>query len=347
MNLIPRALYFLAFIVVLSSCSKSTKETANSSPAPSASMSVEAVTIHPTLFSSQIVTTANLLANEQIEIKAPISGQVLNIYFNEGAYVSKGAPIVHIDDRSWRAQKEGLEAELIAAESSLKRKRSLLEIEGSTQEEIETSVSNVESLKARIKELDVNINLANVKAPFSGYIGMRDFSVGAYLSAGNTISTLTSISKLKVDFNLPQAHQRHISKGKSINVIVNKDTLEAEIYAINPLINSSSRTINVRALLVPPKEVTLMPGTYAEISLLTGDNDQALMVPSQAIVPEIDKQTVYVYKSGKVKRNVIEMGLSTDDKTQVLSGISAGDTLLTTGLLRIKEGMSVQLQSVN
>ncbi|MEZ5007788.1 MAG: efflux RND transporter periplasmic adaptor subunit [Chitinophagales bacterium] len=314
--------------------------------APKKALEVEGYKVVPEPFNNEIIITANLIPNENVELKSPISGQVLDIHFKEGEKTYKGQSIVHIDDRSWKAQLLGLNAQLDAANSDLDRKKALLEIEGSTQEEIETAFSLVESLKSSIKQLEINIDLANVTAPFSGQLGMRNFSKGAYLREGDVITTITEVSQLKVDFEVPQEHKASIKLGGTIKVVIEKDTLDAKIYAINPVIKESSRTISVRALLKQPSGKMIMPGTFAEVVIATNYLNDALMVPTQAIVPEINEQTVYVYSNGKAHRKTVKIGNRTDEKVNVISGIAAGDTLITTGLLLVKEGMGVNLQSV-
>ena len=334
-----------ALLIVATSCSN--KSDANTGPAAKKLLQADGFVVKSTPFNSELIVTANVLANEQVEIKAPISGQVLKIYFNEGGYIRQNSPIVQLDDRIWKAQLVGLNAELNAANSDYERKKALLEFEGSTQEEVETSFSRIESLKSQIKELEINIDLANVEAPFSGKLGMRDFSKGAFLSTGNVITTLTETNQFKIDFMVSQEYLKSISIGKKVNVLIEGDTMQATVYAINPQINSSSRTVNVRARLKPESKHNIMPGTFAEVLLTTNYIEEALLVPSQAIVPEIEKQTVYVYENGKAVRKEITMGNRTDDKVHVTSGISEGDTLITTGLLLVKTGMDIQLNNVN
>lgn len=334
-----------ALLIVATSCSN--KSDAKTGPAAKKSLQADGFIVKSMPFNSELIVTANVLANEQVEIKAPISGQVLNISFNEGGYIRQNSPIVQLDDRIWKAQLVGLNAELDAANSDYNRKKELLEFEGSTQEEVETSFSRIESLKSQIKELEINIDLANVEAPFSGRLGMRDFSKGAFLSTGDVITTLTETNQFKIDFMVSQEYLKSVSIGKEINVLIEGDTLKATVYAINPQINSSSRTVNVRARLKPGSNNTIMPGTFAEVLLSTNYIEDALLIPSQTIVPEIEKQTVYVYENGKAIRKEITMGNRTSDKVHILSGISEGDTLITTGLLLVKSGMDIQLNNVN
>ncbi|HRP60498.1 MAG TPA: efflux RND transporter periplasmic adaptor subunit, partial [Vicingus sp.] len=223
----------------------------------------------------------------------------------------------------------------------------LLAVEGSSQEEIDNSFSALQLLKSKVEQLQVNIDLANVSAPFSGMLGMRNFSQGAFLQQGVTITTLTETNQLKVDFTLAQQHSNSIEIGKTILVLIEKDTLEAVIYAINPVINTNSRTINVRATLSQPKQKTIIPGTYAEVLVTTNDVEDALLIPTQAVVPSINEQTVYVAKNGKAVKKVVLVGNRTKDRIHVLEGISAGDTVITTGLLQVKDGMGVSVKINN
>ncbi|MCB0430878.1 MAG: efflux RND transporter periplasmic adaptor subunit [Flavobacteriales bacterium] len=314
--------------------------------APNAQLAAEGCRVMPQPFNNDVVVTAELLADEQVELRAPIAGQVLEIHFREGEKVQQGDPLIRLDDRAWKAQLGGVVAEVDAAQKEYDRRSNLLGVGGSSQEEVDAALSALESLKSQLQQLRVNIDLANVNAPFPGRLGMRNFSVGAFLQAGDLITTLTAARKLKVDFTLAQAYRSNVEIGKSIRVMVTGDTLPATIYAVDPVIDPQSRTVRVRALLQPKEGKDIMPGTFAEVMLATNQIDDALLVPSQAVVPEINEQTVYLFKKGKAVRRVIQAGTRTADKVHVLEGVGAGDTVLTTGLLQVKDGMSIQLQSV-
>jgi membrane fusion protein, multidrug efflux system len=309
-------------------------------------LQAEGYVVTPSPFDNMIVTTADLLANEQVELKAPISGQVLEINFKEGQTVRKGQSIVRLDDRAWKAQLIGLNAQFENAQNEYERKKSLLEVEGSSQEEVDNAYTAVETLKSQIQQLKINIDLANVTAPFSGVIGMRNFSKGAYLREGESITFLTEVNQLKIDFTVAQAYQSSLEVGKSIGVVIDGDTLPAKIYAINPVIDKDSRTINVRAALAQSKSKFIMPGSYAEVLVSTDFLGDALLIPTQAVIPEMNSQTVYLYKGGKAKKQVIETGNRTADKVHVLKGLEAGDTVIVTGLMQIKDGMGITLQTV-
>lgn len=330
-------------MVWLSACSDGEKE--NTPPSAGTALAVEGYVVKPQAYSEHLTVTGELRAKEQVELMSSSAGQVLDIYFKEGEQVKQGQPILRMDDRQWRAQLTGLKTEIDVAEKNYERKKSLLDIEGSTKQEVDEVFSTIETRKSQLQQLQLNIDLANIKAPFSGVIGMRNISKGAYLKAGDVITTLTQLNELKVDFELPQEHLSSIKVGNTVQVLINSDTVEAKVYAINPTIDRTSRTIQVRAIF-EQKSSRIMPGTFAEVVIKTNMESDALLVPTQAIVPQINDQTIYLYKNGKVQRRIVETGIRTADKVRILSGVSAGDTVITSGLLMVKEGMSISFQAI-
>lgn len=333
----------LIFTLIMASCAGDSEKNGEEKKPD---LQVEGFVVTSGSFDNMLVTTANLMASEQVELKAPISGEVLEINFKEGQKVKQGQSIIRMDDRSWKAQLIGLKAQLENAENEYKRKKSLLDVEGSSQQEVDEAYTAVEILKSQIQQLNINIDLANVTAPFSGVIGMRNFSKGAFLQAGESITFLTEVNELKIDFTVAQEYQPSLEIGKLIRVVIDKDTLDAKIYAINPQISAESRTINVRALLPQSKSKLIMPGSYAEVLLSTNFMGDALLIPTQAVIPELNKQTVYVYKNGKAEKRTVEIGTRTADRVHVLNGLSVGDTIVTTGLMQIKDGANITLQSL-
>lgn len=344
MKKIKQSLILAGLVLAISSCGEN--KTEKPAAAGASALPVEAYQVTAQPFSNKLTTTANLMAKEQVELMAPISGQVLAIYFKEGARVNKGQALIRLDDRSWKAQLLGVKAQLEAAEKDFNRKFKLKEVEGSTQEELDNALAKVQMLNSEVQQLEVNINLANVSAPFSGQLGMRDFSEGAFLKQGDLITTLSADQELKVDFSIAQMHSKSIEINKPVLILIDNDTLKATVYAINPVINTETRMLNVRALLAQKRNNKLKPGTFAEVLIATDMIKDAILIPTQAVVPSINEQTVYISKNGKAVRKVIEMGNRTADQVLVLDGISVGDTVITTGLLQIKEGMELNFQSV-
>ncbi|HBL74505.1 MAG TPA: hypothetical protein DD458_04680 [Prolixibacteraceae bacterium] len=308
----------------------------------SSGMVAEGYVIKPSHFENKLTVTANLLPYETVDIKTPVAGTVLSIHFKEGQKVNKGQSLVQIDDRVWKAQIKGLKAQLAAGKEELQRKEALLTAEGASQEEVDAARSGVLQLEAKIEELSVYVSLASVPAPFSGQVGMRDFSVGAYLSQGQIITQIAQSDRLKIDFNLPGRYINQLSAEKEVKVVSNNDTLMASIYAVNPLIDENTRTIQVRALL--DNRNNWLSGDFAQASLILDVQDSALVVPSQLIAPELGAETVFVCKNGKASKRKVTTGVRTEKIVLITGGLAVGDTLLATGLMQVREGIPVKIE---
>src|SRR5690606_28228575 len=166
------------------------------------------------------------------------------------------------------------------------------------------------------------------------------------LTQGQTMPTLTELHRLKVDVSVAQNHMHSLAIGKRVTLLIEHDTLQAAIYAIRPLRNNESRTINVRALRQQNDKQHYRPGVFAEVIITTDLLDNALMVPTQAVVPSITDQTVYIVKDGKAQKKIVQIGNRTKDMVHITDGIAEGDVVLTTGLLHVKDGMPVAVEII-
>lgn len=308
---------------------------------------VEIFVAVPTSVINEIYTTGTILADEQIDIKAPISGRIMSINFKEGQSVQKGQLLLKIDDRDWRAQLSALEVKLSKAKKDLDRKQELYKINGASLQEVEDLQSSIAELQAQIEQMNVNIDYANITAPFSGKIGLRNISPGAYVSAGQYITTLVKTNPIKIDFQVPAAYIGQIKEGQLVQAISKStnDTIYAKIYAFDPGISTTSRNMSARAIADNSKN-TYRPGDFLEVRVILGEIDNAIMVPAESIVPDLDKQMVYLYKNGKVSPVAIETGIRTDSTVHIVKGVKTGDSIITTGLLQIRPGMNVKVRNI-
>ncbi len=329
-------------LVLLGSCKEQKK------PGPGAGMTtlkVDALVLNPQLFRDRFIVNANVIPFEETDLKAPVPGNVLGIHFMEGEKVRQGQPLVQIDDRIWKARLKGLKAQLEIAKSDSARNEALIDVQGVSQETLDKSNAQIKELQAQIEEMEVNVSLANVKAPFSGRVGMRDFSVGAYLSQGATITTIVQSDRLKVDFNVPGRYLDYIRSGQKVELIYRADTLEATVYAVDPRIDMNSRTFRVRCVMPNPGE-RYVPGIFVEVIIPVSSDDEALVVPTAAIIPSLNSQTVYVFRNGRALRKEVELGPRTDLQVRVEKGLTPGDTIIMTGLLEIKDNMPVVIREI-
>ena len=291
-------------------------------------------------FEITLDVTGNILPYEQVELKAPLGGTVMSIAFEEGQTIKKGQTLIQIDDRAWQAEAKGLRSRIAVAKRDLERSKSLLEIEGASQENVDAAQSALSDLEAQLQQMEVNISLANVRAPFSGVVGMRNFSVGAYLSQGAAITEITQVDRLKVNFDVPSRYGREIAEGDSAQVYVGKDTIQAQIYAINPSVKNSSRTLQVRAE-VQEAAGRLQPGEFAQVQLQLAMDSNAILIPTEAVIPELNKQTLFVIKNQIAHKKTVQLGSRTPRDVQILKGVTAGDSVIISGLLQVKDGMKV------
>lgn len=305
-------------------------------------MEVDYVVLRPRSVANQIDVTGTLLPGESAMLSAQTAGLIKGIYFEEGQSVSRGKLLVKLDDRQWLAQREKLEAQLQAAERDLARKQQLLEIKGVTQAEIDDATLLVESIQADIQELNVMVEYASIRAPFSGQIGLRTVSPGAYLSAGTPVARLVSVNPLKLEFNVPERYASQIKVGQAVSFsITGSDSVfQGKVYATEPAISESSRALRIRAQ-VPNKQGELIAGAFAEVKLALGSIPDALLIPTEAMVPQLNGQVVYLIREGRVQEVAVEPGIRLPRLIQIQEGLSVGDTIMVSGLLQAREGLAV------
>jgi len=336
-----RILLLTIFVLILG-CTEENEGDTGTQPAVRAT-EADYIVARLDTFRNEVITTAEVLPYESVTLRAPLAGTVLEIYFDEGARIQEGELMIRLDDRAWKAQLKGLEVEYNSVQKELERYKRLMEIDGASQQQIDNAVARLATMQATMDQLKVSIQLANIRAPFSGQVGLRNFSKGSYLSQGEEITTLAEVDRLKVNFNLPERYRPDVQVGETIRLKVAEDTFPATIYAIDPIINVDSRTVQARAVLERGTK-SVMPGVFAETILPTEVLENAIVLPSQVVVPEIEAQTVYVAKNGKAQRRVVTISGRTSDMVLITEGVQAGDTVITTGLMSIKEGAPLSLQ---
>ena len=328
--------------LVLAGCSDNQASIGNGAT-PSQAMRVDYVVVHSRPVANKIEMTGTLLAAESALLSAQTSGLVKGIYFKEGEYASRGRLLVKLDDRQWLAQRKKLEAQLDIAQKDLTRKQKLLEIKGISQAEVDDALLQLESIKADIQELDVRIDFAAIRAPFSGRVGLRNVSLGSYLSAGDPVTQLVQVDPLRLEFSVPEKYANQVRSGQSVNFTLSgsDSVYQASVYATEPVISETTRALRIRAR-VPNRQGELIAGAFAEVNLLLDSIPDALLVPTEAVVPQLNDQIVYRVKGGKVEPIKVKLGVRLAHLLQVQEGLSSGDTVMVSGLLQAKEGLAVK-----
>lgn len=328
--------------ISLASCSE---PAAQKGGAPKGSpLMVEATIVQPKSMENAIQTSGSLLPGEEVMIKAEQSGRILEISFQEGKAVQKGQMLFHIDDREFQAQKQTLKVQLSLAKTQHDRNAELLKMEALSQEQYDASLNKLEELKSEMAVIDAKIDKCQIKAPFSGKAGLRYISPGSYVNAGDNLGGLVQLNPMKLEFEVPEIYASEVKPGLEIKfkIAQSKKEYTGKVYASEQGLNMQSRNLKVRAL-VENKSEALVPGTFAEVVLELENINEALMIPAEAVVPELNGQKIWVLRSGKVKDIPVQIGKRTSTSVQISEGILAGDTVLTTGLLQVRPGQEVKI----
>ncbi|HPS24585.1 MAG TPA: efflux RND transporter periplasmic adaptor subunit [Bacteroidales bacterium] len=308
-------------------------------------LNVNAEIIKPHVMSDKTITTGDILPAEEVNLMFETSGKVVAVYFREGEYVRKGTLLAKINDAPLQAQLKKLEAQVKLAQDRVYRQQTLLERDAVSQETYESVLTDYNKLLADIDLVQAQIDQTELKAPFDGIIGLRQLSEGAFASPNTKIATLAQVSQLKIDFSVPETYASEIEKGMTVQFSLTGDdgrerTYNAKVYALESGISKETRTLNVRALY-SNAEGKLMPGRYISVSINRQEIKDAISVPSEAIIPEMGKNIIYLYKGGQARPLEITTGLRTESRVQALTGLSAGDTLIISGVMQLRDGLNV------
>ncbi|MEX0719675.1 MAG: efflux RND transporter periplasmic adaptor subunit [Balneolaceae bacterium] len=307
-------------------------------------LTVDVHVVEPQVFENKIFTTGSIIANEEIDLNSEVSGKITNISFEEGRGVEKGQLLLKINDNELQAELQRANYRLKLAEERENRQAKLLEKGGISQEDYDATLNELNILKAETALINAQIEKTEIRAPFSGNVGLKYVSEGSYISPTTRIATLQSLNPIKIDFSIPERYSGVVEVGDRLSFTVQgaDGDFEATIYAIEPRVNNQTRTLSIRARGENPDGL-LLPGAFANLNLILQEIEEALLVPTIAVIPDLQGQKVFLYKNGKVEENSVDVGIRTEDYVQITNGISAGDTVLTTGLLQVQEGTEVRI----
>jgi membrane fusion protein, multidrug efflux system len=308
---------------------------------------VEAAKVVAAPLSEQVTAVGTLLSDESVTVSAEIPGRLKEIHFTEGQPVEKGAPLFTLDDSVYRAQLADAEAKLKLAEQTYERTSKLFSSKYATAQSADEAVSNLAVTKAAVELAKVQLEKTRIVAPFSGIVGLRQVSVGEYITAGRALVNLEAIDPVKADFRVPEKFLPAIKVGQSIRIVVDAfpgDTFDGKVYAIDPRIDVAGRSLLVRAK-VPNQDQRLRPGLFARVTVLLKLKEDALTVPEQAIVPQGDSQYVFKIDDGKVQMTKVTVGLRRSGRVEILDGLSADDQVVTAGQLKLRDGAQVSIVS--
>ena len=345
---ILQVIFFLILSSAIISCDDKKKDPTQLAGAQvSQVITADALIVATRPLSSDIEIPGTIMANETTEIHPEVSGRVVQLNVREGTFVGKGAMLAKLYDGDLQAQLRKLEVQLKIAEQTEDRQSQLLKIQGISQQEYDLSLLQVSNLKADIDIVREAVRKTEIRAPFGGKLGLKNISNGAFVTSATIVTTISQVSQLKIQFNVPEKYGSQLKNGQAINFTVDGSakTYTANIMAAEVKMDENTRSLAIRAVVKNP-DASLIPGVFAKVKIVLGKNESAIMIPTIVVQPLGRKKLVYLYKGGKSMPADITTGIRDSSNVQVLTGLSVGDTIITTGLLFLRPGADVKLKKV-
>ena len=309
---------------------------------------VKAHILKPQRLDNNVITTGTLLANESVELKSETAGKVVKILFKEGSRVNKGDLLLKINDEELQAQLLGAKSALNLAEDNMARAQKLLEKQGISQQDYDAAANDLNVKKANLDLVKAQLDKTEIKAPFEGVIGLKYVSEGSFINSSTVIASLQDIDPVKIDFSIPEKYAGFVHIGDKIKFSVagSGNSYSGTVFAIEPKIDETTRTLKIRAIS-PNTRGEILPGAFADVTLILKEIPDALMVPTQAIIPILKGQKVYLCRNGVVAQVEVKTGIRTDTEVQITEGLNPKDTVITTGILQLAPGMPVKITETN
>ncbi len=312
-----------------------------------APLSVSALKIKTDILRDEISVNGSTASPEEVLVSAEVAGKITRILFSEGNYVNKGALLVQLDDDELQAQRKRLLVRKELTQRIAERLKNLYDREGVSLQEYEIARAEADQVLAEITLIDVQISKRSIRAPFSGLLGLKMVSEGSYVSPGMAIVKLVSTNPIHLSFTVPERYNTVVQKGTVVRFRMDGSdkTYTASVLAREPQIDPATRTLRVKAS-APNADGRILPGAFAAVSVGLKDYDRTIMIPTEAVIPEEGAQKVFVYRNGMAESVKIETGIRKNTEIQVLHGLQEGDTLITSGVMLIRPGAPVKIESL-
>lgn len=342
---LSQGFFWSSCVAVLFSCDSKKPQPAQGRPRVQGTLMVDAFVVERSAVSENVEVPGTLFPFEETQIRAETGGRIVKLNIEEGATVAKGTLLVKIFDQDLQAQLQKLQVQLKINEKTEERNRELLKINAISQQDYDLSTLNVENLRADIQAVKIAISKTEIRAPYKGRLGLRNVSLGSYISPSDIVATIRQVDQLKLEFSIPEKYAKEIGKGYTVRFRVDggKQEHKAVVLATENSVDQNTRTLKVRGVVTEIDE-ELVPGLFAKVNLQLGRDANALKVPSQAIIPNVRNKQVIVLKKDSVQFTVVETGIRDSAFVQILDGLQPGDTVITTGLMAIRPTTKVKVQ---
>ena len=305
---------------------------------------VEVYRVIPQPLQVTIDSVGTLRANESVTLRPEIAGRITEILFTEGALIKKGAPLFRMDDRIYMAEMKQAEANLQLARLNYARFKKLAKTGASSRQRLDEAEATLGIAQADYDLARTRVDYTTITAPFDGTVGLRRISPGDYVTVGQELANFVSYDPMKVDFSIPETQMRALRANQKIDITVEAipgRIFAGDVYAIDPQVDVSGRAVALRATIANP-DFLLKPGFFARVSLLVEEKPEALLIPEAAIVPQGNDKFVYrITPENTASLSPITLGVRKDGQVEVVTGLSAGDLVVTSGQIKLREGASV------
>jgi membrane fusion protein (multidrug efflux system) len=318
-----------------------------SSPQGKQKLSVNALVIKHQSLQDIFRTKGQLIPDEEVDLSFEAAGKITEIHFKEGTYVNQGTLLAKVNDQPLLAELKKLESQIPLARERVSRQRTLLEKDAVSQEAYQAVTTDLDKLMADIELVKARIRQTELRAPFDGIIGLRMVSEGAFASTGTVVAHLTKVSPLKIEFSVNEKQANEVKPGTMIQFAIENDPnkYRARVYAVESKLDEKTLSLKARAIYENPGG-KLKPGRSASIEIILYEINDAIVIPSISSVAEMGRDYAFVYKNGIARQVFIKKGLRTASSIQVTEGIQEGDTLLTTGVMQLRDGAEVEIQQI-
>lgn len=312
---------------------------------PKRALNVNAMILKHETLDDIVRGVGRLIPDEEVDLSFETSGKIIKIHFKEGSSVKKGELLAKVNDAPLQAELKKLKAQIPLAQDRVYRQKALFAKDAVSLESYESVNTELEKLKADIELVSARIEQTELRAPFDGVIGLRQVSEGTYASPTTILARLTKVTPLKIQFSIPEKQASALKVGTVLKFRLDDGSTNqhsATVYAIEPNLDGETLTMEIRASYPNPGG-KLPPGRSVQIEIKVQEIHNTIVVPSLSVIAEMGRDIAYVYKEGRAHQVVLKKGMRTASSIQIIDGLSVGDTLLTTGVMQLREGLPVTI----
>ena len=342
-----RRIVVLCFVsvFVMTSCKK--KSVAVNVMGKGGPIMAEGFEVQPQVESENVEVPGSLLPVEETQIRPEVTGRIVTLNIQEGAIVTRGSLLVKLFDQDLQAQLKKLQVQLDISTRTADRQKDLLAINGISQQDYDLSALAVDNLKADIEATKISISKTEIRAPYDGKLGLRNVSLGAYVSPSDILTSIRQVNQLKLEFSVPEKYAKEIGAGYIVKFRVDGGEKDhnARVLATEGNVDQVTRTLKIKSV-VTENHRELVPGVFAKVDLQLGNITNAMMVPTQAVIPQARRKQIILFRKDSAQFLTVETGIRDSTYVQIVKGLKPGDTVVTSGLMAIRPKAKIKITNV-